>query len=524
MALRPFFLLVLWTVSLPANLASLCEVSCSTDYVRTLNCSCSGWVPDHPVILTVNCRAEDAEVNGSCVINSSQSWCTITKSLDDVASVETNCTTSVRRDKLIGNVTESASFYLCDVVKPKPPFDVKVTKVDDFYNISWSTGAFLDQPLTYRLRIRTDADPTVPVYELQLEEEKFSLVVNKLQPNVGYIVDVQAKFRPGEIFNGPWSEWSSGTKWRTPGNAEERKTQTKDIFWLYLSIPAVLILCLLILGYLQKPCWHKKLKRISFVPSPDEFFKPLHQKHKGNFKEWVKPVFQEHDYFKTSTGGLKASTKTYEILKWNNEKHGSREESELKDFLRSAQPSNPLLFFPESGSSQGTGHSTGHISIHTVTLSGEEYEDEVTSRSSLTSYQDGESFGSFDSPNIDRAGYNSQESLLSMMDRHNERSPQHENQIIIELRQENFEPEEEFLEPERVSLNSFASGGQSEDGYPQVDLDTIDSGFGECSSPGGTDSTQTQHMDPFLEHSNSNYVKQWMICSTIQEESTMCEQ
>ncbi|RVE63216.1 hypothetical protein OJAV_G00165760 [Oryzias javanicus] len=496
MDLKPFLLLVLWTVSLPAYLASLCDVTCSTDYVTTLNCSCSGSVPDRPIILTVNCRAEDAEVNGSCNIRPWEG----------------------------PRGTESTSFYLCDVVKPEPPFDVKVTEVEDFYNISWRTSAFLEQPLTYRLRIRTAANLTVLVHELQLEEESFSLLINKLQPKVNYVVDVQAKFRPGEVFNGPWSEWSSGTKWRTPGNAEERKQLTKDVFWLYLSIPVVLILCLLILGYLQKPCWLKKLKRISFVPSPDEFFKPLHQKHKGNFKEWVKPVFQEHDYFKTSTGAPKASTKTYEILKWNNEKRGSREESELKDFLRSAQPSNPFLFFLESGSSQGTGHSTGHISIHTVTLSGEEYEDEVTSHSSLTSYQDGESFGSFDGPHIDRAGYNSQESLLSMMDRHNERSPQHENQIIVELQQENFDLQEEFMEPERASLNSFASGGQSEDGYPQVDLDTIDSGFGECSSPGGTDSNQTQNMDPFLQHSNSNYVKQWMICSTIQEESNSCEQ
>uniref|UniRef100_A0A3P9M753 Fibronectin type-III domain-containing protein n=1 Tax=Oryzias latipes TaxID=8090 RepID=A0A3P9M753_ORYLA len=517
MALKPFLLLALWVFLLPANLASACDVTCSTDYVRTLNCSCSASVPEHPVTLTVICRAEDAEASGSCVINSSQSWCTITKSLQRVASIETICTTSVRRHELMENATESDSFSLSDVVKPEPPFDVKVTKVNDFYNISWSTRE--EQPLTYRLRIREAANLMVPVYELQVEEENLSLMVNKLQPKVSYVVDVQAKLRPDEILLGPWSEWSSKTEWRTPGEDEG-----KDIFWLYLSVPVVLFFCLLILGYLQKPCWLKKLKMISFVPSPDEFFKPLHQKHQGNFKEWVKPVFGEHDYLKISAGAQKTSTKKYDILKWNNERRSSREDRELKDFLQIAQPSNSLLFFPESGSSQGTGHSTGHISIHTVTLSGEEYDDEVASRSSLTSYQDGESFASFEGPNIDRAGYSSQESLLSMMDRHNEIPPQQENQIVIELLRENFEPQEEFHEPERASLNSFASNEQSEDGYPQVDLDTIDSGFGECSSPGGTDSNQAAQMDSFLEHKNSNYVKQWMICSTIQEESGSCEQ
>lgn len=62
-------------------------------------------------------RAEDAEASGSCVINSSQSWCTITKSLQRVASIETICTTSVRRHELMENATESDSFSLSDVGK-----------------------------------------------------------------------------------------------------------------------------------------------------------------------------------------------------------------------------------------------------------------------------------------------------------------------------------------------------------------------------------------------------------------------
>lgn len=231
------------------------------------------------------------------------------------------------------------------------------------------------------------------------------------------------------------------------------------------------------------------------------------------------------------------SEKQHDVLQWNNEKQSYSEDTETKQgghFLHMLQPhSNSLLFFQDSGSSQGTGHSTGHISIHTVTLSGEdEFEEEVVSQSSvntLRSYRDGESFGSFEEDNREHAGYDLEEHQMSRLDRQSGRLPQHENQISNDLSVENrnFEPRVQLNEPERVSLDSFASNEQSEDGYPRVDLDTMDSGFGECTSPGASDSNIAEQIDSdvFREHksSNSNYVKQWMICSTIHEDSSNSE-
>lgn len=241
----------------------------------------------------------------------------------------------------------------------------------------------------------------------------------------------------------------------------------------------------------------------------------------------MKPVFSEYDYL-TNTHVEMISEKQHNILHWNNEKQSYSEDKEMKQggcFLHILQPHcNSLLHLQDGDSSQGTGHSTGHISIHTVTLSGEEeFDEEVMSQSSintLRSYQDGESIGSYGGDNKEHAGYDL-EPQMCRIDRQNGMLQQHQNQISndISVGNINFQPHAQFNEPERVSLDSFASNEQSEDGYPHVDLDTIDSGFGECSSPGAAEHKDS---DLFHEHknSNSNYVKQWMICSTIQEDSS----
>lgn len=50
------------------------------------------------------------------------------------------------------------------------------------------------------------------------------------------------------------------------------------------GLTAFITMVFLLFFFCLSRCWLKKLKMISFVPSPDEFFKPLHQKHQGNFK------------------------------------------------------------------------------------------------------------------------------------------------------------------------------------------------------------------------------------------------
>ncbi|KAM4736515.1 interleukin 21 receptor, tandem duplicate 1 [Anableps anableps] len=478
MAPPPLILSLLWglTLSIGGATATVCNVTCTTDYIRMLNCSCSGSAPALPVLLNVTCRTYDMDIKVSCKIEPPQSWCTIYEDLNSVASVGTTCTTI-------------ASQF----------------GVEDFVVFSESSSWELSSD---------------QIFEELASMEYFVLDQEHLQPSTSYIVDVQAKICPGEYIEGPWSEWSSGAEWSTETASPDVKGI--NIYWIYISMAIIFILALLLLGYLQKPFWQKKLRMITFIPRPNEYFKPLYQNYEGNFKEWVKPVFNEYDYLKISTCVM-LSEKQSEILNLSNEKPSYSENNEVKsgdDFPHPPQlPNNLLMTFQDSSTSQGTIHSTGHISIHTVTLSGEEFEEEVTSQSSLRSYQDGESFGSFDDTNREHAPYDLGESQASRMEQLSGISLR-ENQIANDLIMEdqNFQRDGEFNEAERVSLNSFASNEQSEDGYPHVDLDTIDSGFGECSSPAASDSNSNSF--PEDKHLNSNYVKQWMICSTIQEDTS----
>ncbi|XP_044064517.1 interleukin 21 receptor, tandem duplicate 1 isoform X2 [Siniperca chuatsi] len=541
MALKPVFLLLLWDLTLFVHgVTSLCNVTCSTDYRVSLNCSCSGAVPKYSAVIEVKCSDSDGElhVNGSCEVKPPQSWCIMyPEMLDDIAAIGTMCTARVSQqgDQVIMNPTESPNWALSDVVKPQPPFDVQVTNTDGFYNITWNNDNQIDC-LTYRVRVRESKYLSKdPAHSLVVQEKHILLDHKKLQPHVNYIVDVKAKFCPGLLYEGPWSEWSSTADWRTTGTSAE--IEGINGFWWCVSVPIILVLGLLLLGYSQKLYWQKKLQLITYIPTPNEYFKPLYHNYGGNFKEWVKPVFNEYDYLRINSHVQMISEKQHDVLQWDNEKQSYSKDNKMKqggNFLHMLQPhSNSLLFFQDGGSSQGTGHSTGHISIHTVTLSGEEeFEEEVVSQSSvntLRSYQDGEHFGSFEKDNTEHAGYDLEEPQMSRLDRQNGRLPHHENQISNDLSVENinFQPRVQLNEPERVSLDSFASNEQSEDGYPHVDLDTMDSGFGECSSPGASDSNIAEQInsDLFHEHksSNSNYVKQWMICSTIQEDSSNSE-
>ncbi|KAF7657806.1 hypothetical protein LDENG_00022040 [Lucifuga dentata] len=514
MAVQLTFLLLLLDVFLLIHyVASLCNVTCTTDYKTSLNCSCSGSVPSFPIQLEANCRTEEQEVNGSCEVKPPQSWCVMhPQCFDCVTSVETNCTTSVHhRDGQVGMMkSESSSWILSEMVKPLQPFNVQVTTGDRFFNITWDINNHLEEPLTYNVRIRANKDLSKdPVYSLSVDQNFMLIYDEKLQPQTKYTVDVQAKMSPQAIYEGPWSEWSSPAELETSG-----MTEGADARWWYFSFSVIFLLGLLILGYSQKMFWLKRLRVITYIPRPNEFFKPLYSAHEGKFEDWVRPVFSEYDILMINTPVEVMSKKKQDALYWSTEKQSYGGDDDAKEdgcFLHSLQPhGDSLLQCQDCSSLHGTGHSTGHISIHTVTLSGEEESEEenVSRRSinSIRSYQD----GSFEEENREHAGYDLEESQVSRLHR--------QNRILPDM---NFPQQAQFIEEERVSLDSFVSNEQSEDGYPRMDLDTIDSGFGEpeCRSPAASESSMAEQTNSDLFHENSNYVKQWMISSTLQEDS-----
>lgn len=221
-------------------------------------------------------------------------------------------------------------------------------------------------------------------------------------------------------------------------------------------------------------------------------------------------MFKEYDL--VIDASARRTSEKQSVLCWTDEKQ-SFGEDELTAGRGLPRPPQ------DDGSPPSVARSAGHVSIHTVTLSGEESEEDVTSRSSLRSYQEAGSFGSF--VGTDRGRCRLEGVHVSRRDAQSGTSPRLEAHRADDSSVDSlsYEADAPFNDAERVSLDSFVSNEQSEDGYPRVDLDTIDSGYGECGSPGAPEANRAELPDSFHECKDSNYVRQWMVCSTIQEDS-----
>lgn len=209
----------------------------------------------------------------------------------------------------------------------------------------------------------------------------------------------------------------------------------------------------------------------------------------------------------------------HDVIQLSSEKRSCNENKEVKQnghVFHDLQAWDSSLLPCQDGGSGSSSDQIGHISIHTVTLSEEEvFEEEGTSQSSacvLRSDRDRERFEFFGADMEEQAGYGLEEAERELLPRLQNRADRHaavgDNQVPLGI---------QFFEEERASLDSLTLNEQSDDGYPHVDLDTIDSGFGEYNSPGashGAPQTFSLHEQMNL---NSNYVKQWMVWKTAQE-------
>lgn len=144
------------------------------------------------------------------------------------------------------------------------------------------------------------------------------------------------------------------------------------------------------------------------------------------------------------------------------------------------------------GSTVGLAHSGGHISMDTVTVSGQE--------GTMSNFQENNR-NAVEVP--DDAGNLEPDSREISL-----------GQGFDDWRLQANDAEN----GEELSLDSFSSNEHSDYGYPQIglDLDTIDSGFleSDCSSPVSSECEGGERMDtPILGGTvgtHSNYVKQWV--------------
>ncbi|XP_077430995.1 interleukin 21 receptor, tandem duplicate 1 [Vanacampus margaritifer] len=460
--------LMLWNLAmlLQGVSSSTCGVTCSTDYNVLINCSCAS-VPTRPLRLDVNCSDGDEHVAGSCRVTPPQSWCAVyPPQLSLIAAIGTECTATVGPPG--GPDNEMSSWALHDAVKPPPPFKVRVTSAEEFHNITWDVANQNDDCLTYRLRIRTSSGLLPDPARSFSVDERFLVVGRKdLPPRAKCSAAVRAKLCPTNPSQGPWSEWSSAVKWtNTPTKSADVAVKA---FWLYILLAVLIPVAGLLLACSRKAFLLKRFQLSTYVPTPHDFFKPLYLDYGGHFKEWVKPVFSEHDLLgNTSLEEMANATKK----QLHFHKAGSEGDDEAPAAGRLLLISTPLS-------------QLRHVSIHTV----------------IVCEEDGQEV----------SGPNCRELLDSDVEEA-EVGGQDEERLFNDWLQE----------AERASL---ASNQQSDDGYPRVDLDTVDSGFVECASPSHSGSREPA--GDFLAEpltSRSNYVKQMMMgsdagrlqkCSTV---------
>ncbi|KAI1884776.1 hypothetical protein AGOR_G00229990 [Albula goreensis] len=525
-----------------------CNVTCTTDYISMLNCSCSGLQPMTSYRVEAECWDEMERVNGNCIVRPPQRWCQMEPGdFDYLVSIGTNCTakaTAISGDQNVAPVLTHMKLH--QVVKPRPPFNINLTENNGSFTISWEMvytedeNFYLNGYLMYRVRIRTEEetqeDPLVFVIE---EDRRFFVIPDViLKEGKGYMVDVQATIRPKK-FKAHWSEWSPTIKWKIksksllPLNLDtvsdgEDSTATE----IYLFLLAAVLPCA-VLFYFGRIGRLKNLHPWGYTSSPESFFKPLYQTYQGDFKKWVGPAFtfSEFDFLEKNMPVQVVYEKQAAGLEGLHE--GAGEDGDGRDSRgsRGVDGSSGVSPYPDGALediNQGNPHSTGHISIDTVTVSGGDSTGLGGSgnpyRGDFLTYPgggqgQGPQFKPESSFNAERASGHGRAAR--------------EAHVVPPVAPGPYRMEWQLVprdnELEQISLDSFCSTEHSEDGYPRVglDLDTMDSGFleSDCSSPVSSDFDGTEPMSAAIlcgaGNLNTNYVKQWMAyTSATQGNST----
>ncbi|XP_030645599.1 interleukin-21 receptor-like [Chanos chanos] len=502
--------------------ASSCNVTCTTDYISTLNCWDADVTGQNFCHVDLECRDEDLSAKGNCTTGPSRRWCTMEpENFDYFAYVDTVCSLTVNERNLIQRVEEkitNKTWILRDFIKPRAPINLNIVKTEGDYNLTWDTeyinehGLFLQGQFIYVLRIRTkNADEVLKYYDIRQDQKYLVINQENVQSGKTCLADIKASVNP-LLLPSFWSEWSSSVELTCPWTSISNDTAS-------FSVSLCVFFPLIYRGPL------KKLPFYQYIPNPEDYFKPLYQKHEGDFKKWVGPVliFSHCDPLEKSAPLQVLSEKQMEALgqqmdgtevydsggSGGEDSSGSNQED--WSLLSQANNNSSRLYFL-GGSSLGATHSSGHISIDTVTVSGQE--------GTVSEWSGESAMGPLD-------GYGgARQEMENVGEEHGvARLSGREDFAHWELRGQD-------MEAEQISLESFSSNEQSEYGYPRMglDLDTIDSGFMEsdCSSPVNSEFDGNEQMDSAIlagpGGSHSNYVKQWVTFTTVQGDTSTSSQ
>ncbi|XP_048869466.1 interleukin-21 receptor-like [Brienomyrus brachyistius] len=517
-----------------------CQPSCSTDYISSLNCSCTEHLPsDFSYYIVAHCWDDsdtmnanvNANVNASCEITSPTPWCVLELDYEFSIGLDTVCKVwgTPADDEWTTSPNSSVYLEIARHVKPQSPFNVLLRENDSNFNISWEMvytedkNFYLHDMLMYRVRLRPgDGSSKVPTYYTLNEDQRYmEISCNNLQGGKKFMVDVQAK--PSQLFQETsyWSEFSQTLELHCN---EAEKTIYQN--WMYLFTLLLLVACACICYLGRKRVWLMKVCVCSYIPSPEDFFKPLYRMHGGDFTKWVGPtfVFGEFDFMEknmevVSGKQLSSTLKCEKETEESGGRYGKGGKCSSGGFATNApaQSSAKQSLLAGTNSSQDTLISSGLISINTVTVIGEE--------TGWDTYRDSCPYPAFrlgENPNKEDEDQLTVEATrgAAISSGHTSGGGRISTELSGQLRLFSlpWNLASRGSEVEQLSLDSFSSTERSEDGYPNVvlDLDTIDSGFleSECSSPVQSDFSNKEEIEEVVinvpQHSRTNYVKQWV--------------
>ncbi|MBN3306417.1 interleukin 21 receptor, tandem duplicate 1 [Amia ocellicauda] len=539
-----------------------CNVTCTNDYLQSLNCTCAGQQPAPSYQLLGNCSYEDGSAESSCEITTDQRWCELSFKghCTDLSEFQ-GCHVCVKNSNVEGSIDpeDCTDVYLTSSIKPKAPENLTLLENQSNYNLSWKMwytedreGYYLVNNLRYEVRIKDTSSEKLT--DFLVNEDRRYLVIphSRLGKGREYTAEVRVSLIPDFDYSGPWSEWSPAYKWRTQSDG----WQSYSLYGVLPFVAFVVILC-----YIGKRRLQKKPYLHNYIPSPEDFFKPLYLLYDGDFKKWVGPTctFSACDFLEKNTvvPVVDSKHRTLEKLCEIEGMTNSKDSQGRGDasFLSLSTEGGFKLYFP-GGSGQTRDKSTGHISIDTVTVWGEEGLDcpDYSSSGGEDPYRScrggHECFGyppsSLETDGLLSSGGRRSEVVscgcVSLGYRRGQQAGQDGGEGsgdspgpvgLYSLHGPNgWQLESGDNESERISLDSFVSNDRSEDdGYPRVglDLDTIDSGFAEsdCSSPVHSDFNSKEPMNPAVlndqELAQTNYVKQWVAYtskSSVEESSS----
>ncbi|XP_017563034.1 interleukin 21 receptor, tandem duplicate 1 isoform X1 [Pygocentrus nattereri] len=506
-----------------------CNVTCTTDYFSRLNCSTSGTEGPESCDVEAECRDEFESVNGSCVIRPPQRWCTIEpERFYQMVNIDTVCTLKVKwSNQQQEPICTSKDMNLQAIVKPRQPFNLTLTKSNGDFNLSWEMAYISDGGLDGLLMYRVRLEPADGLNEKHRKEfyvrddcRYQEIRCELLLPNKAYVASVQATVNSRSFPSSQWSEWSTSSEWSCPHTDSSALTGPNRYHLLFLLSGLLLFVLLFFFG---KQGWHKKLGLFQYIPNPQDFFKPLYHTYQGDFKKWVGPVltFNSFDILEKSVPLQVLTEKQLasvplqrELLQEPGSGGTGLGDWSLLSLVNAGSSKRYFL----GGSSLGTTHSGGHISMDTVTVSGQE--------GTMSDWTGGSSRNRPD-PGFHRAGQRapgvSDEDDFPGLDG---------REGLEERGVDNWQLQgNEMDNIEEISLDSYSSNEQSDDGYPQMglDLDTIDSGFleSDCSSPMNSECDGGEQMDAALlaggVGAHSNYVKQWVAVTPLSEDQSNSE-